>query len=92
MEITLISGPDLTCDHKRLWSNLQKSDPLFAGPYFSPEFVSTVASVRDGVFVGLLAEQGEVVGFFPFWRYAAQEAEAVASTYTDFQGVVSSRV
>ena len=68
MKISIISGKSLTPEHLLLWSHFQQANPDLANPFFSPEFTSAVAAVKDDVWVGLLEEAGGIVGFFPFER------------------------
>ncbi len=89
MKVTVLPACELTSDLAALWSRLQAADPALASPFFSPEFTAAVSRVRTDVYVGILEEEGEVVGFFPFQRDAAGAGAAVGLGLNDFQGVVA---
>ena len=71
-----------------LWSRLQESNADLSSPYFHPEFTQAVASVRNDVEVGILEENGETVGFFPFQRRRFQIGKPVGGRLSDFHGAV----
>lgn len=93
MKVSVIPAASLGPEHRRRWQLLQQDDPAFASPYLSPEFTDAVAAVRDGVYVGVLAEGGEIVGFFPFQRAEAPgeppAGEPVGEGVCDYQAVVA---
>lgn len=88
MKISIIPGKSLTPEHLLLWSHFQQANPDLASPYFCPEFTSAVAAVRDDVWVGLLEEAGEIVGFFPFERGKLPIGRPVGYALCDYQGLI----
>ena len=88
MKISIISGKSLTPEHLLLWSHFQQANPDLANPFFSPEFTSAVAAVKDDVWVGLLEEAGGIVGFFPFERGKLPIGRPVGNGLCDYQGLI----
>lgn len=88
MKTTIISGKSLTPEHFLLWSHIQQSNPALTNPYFCPEFTSAVAAVRDDVWVGILEQAGEIVGFFPFQRGKLPIGQPVGYLLCDYQGAI----
>lgn len=88
MKTTIIPGKSLTPEHLLLWSHFQQSNAALASPYFCPEFTSAVAAVRDDVWIGILKEAGEIVGFFPFQRGKLPIGQPVGYGLCDYQGLI----
>lgn len=84
----VVAGGALTSDDVSLWTEIQQQDAAFASPFFSPVFTRIVASVRGDVYVAVLEEAGETVGFFPFQRGRLGAGRPVGWTISDYQGVV----
>ena len=78
---------DLLCQ----WTGLQQSNPDLCSPFFCPEFTLAIAAARDDVFVGVLEQEGKVVGFFPFQRGNHAVGKPVGWQMCDYQGVVAGR-
>ncbi len=89
MKVTVLPAPDLSPAHAQMWSRIQQGDPLLTSPYFTPAFVETVASVRDDVFIGVVEDGNDGVGFFPFQRQRG-EGVPVAHGVSDFHGLIAS--
>ena len=89
MKYNVISGHELTFDMVDRWREIQKSDSSLANPYFCPEFTQAVAAVRDDVFIGLIENQGNIVGFFPFHRsWGGRTARSIGLGLSDYHGVI----
>lgn len=86
MEISMIPAKALTSDLEEKWSLLQQTDDDFASPFFCPEFTSSLALYRNDIYVALMKEGSEVVGFFPFrlGRYAIAKPMQMC----DYQGII----
>jgi CelD/BcsL family acetyltransferase involved in cellulose biosynthesis len=91
MKIAVIPGRSMTAEQMGRWTQLQEADPAFASPFLSPEFTQAVAAVRDDVYVALLEEGGEIVGFFPYQRGWCSVGRPVGGLLNDLQGVVVQR-
>ncbi|MEX2285629.1 MAG: GNAT family N-acetyltransferase [Planctomycetaceae bacterium] len=88
MKITVTDGRDLSNDQLAAWGRLQCADSRFRSPFFRPEFTQMVAATRDDVEVGIIEDDGQCVGFFPFQRNRAGVGTPVSSRLSDFHGVV----
>ena len=89
MKISVIKGSELGFSDVNRWRAIQRENPELASPYFCPEFTQEVAAVRDDVFVGILEEEGEVVGYFPHQRRRFGIGYAVGGSFSDFHGVIA---
>jgi CelD/BcsL family acetyltransferase involved in cellulose biosynthesis len=88
MIVQAIEPRSLTFDHLTRWSQIQQADGALASPFFCPEFTRIVGSVRDDVYVGVLEEDGRIVGFFPFQRGRLGAGQPLAWKISDYQGLV----
>ena len=88
MKLTVVSGNDLSDDLLATWARLQEANPALANPFFRPEFVAIVAKVRNDVFVGVLEELNQVVGFFPFHRRRGGIGRPIGLRLSDYHGVI----
>lgn len=70
------------------WRTLQASNPALANPYFNVEYLQSVAAVRDDVFVSIIEEAGEVIGFFPWQSKDGRVAAPVGGRLSDYQGII----
>lgn len=89
MRISAVPARDLDAALLAKWRSLQMTIPTFANPYFSPHFTMAVASLRDDVFVGILEDGGQPVGFFPFQRSWGGIGHPVGGPFSSYQGVVA---
>ena len=62
----------------RLWCELQRTEPLLESPYFRPEFVRAVASVRTDVEIAVLMRDGTRTGAIVTTRPEDRDAGATA--------------
>jgi len=88
MKIKAIPAAELSPQHLSQWSMLQQSNPELASPYFCPEFTVAVASVRPDVYVAVLEDAGQAVGFFPFQRNRLGIGKPVGGALSDYHGVI----
>lgn len=89
MVIQLLHINRLSCGLADAWSEVQRSEPTLASPFFSAGFAAAFASVHGGVEAAVLREEGQIVGFFPFQRDPAGGGWAIAEPVCDFQGLVA---
>ncbi|HKP73414.1 MAG TPA: GNAT family N-acetyltransferase [Pyrinomonadaceae bacterium] len=89
MDIEVIGGNELTAGQQQLWSRLQRADESLASPYFSAQFTRAVAAVRDDLFVGVLKDGGETVGFFPFQRDETRAGRPAGDRFSDYHGIIA---
>jgi CelD/BcsL family acetyltransferase involved in cellulose biosynthesis len=71
-----------------LWLEIQRQSPVYASPYFRPEFTQTAAAVRDDVEVAVLVENGEPAGFWPFQRGALNLGKPIGGKLSDYHGPI----
>ena len=51
------------------WENLRDSRPEYASPFFSTRFSEAVHAARGDVWIAVIMDGDEIVGFFPFHRF-----------------------
>jgi len=91
MNIAVIRGDELSAEHIRRWSELQRADPALVSSFFRPEFTDAVARTRRDVFVAILEDAARAVGFFPFQRQAPGIGRPVGGTLSDYHGAIADR-
>jgi CelD/BcsL family acetyltransferase involved in cellulose biosynthesis len=84
----VVPAESLSADELRRWSEIRQNVPSLTSPFFSPTFTSIVAATRDDVRVGVLEEDGELLGFFPFQRGSLGSGRPVGSILSDYHGAV----
>jgi CelD/BcsL family acetyltransferase involved in cellulose biosynthesis len=89
MKIRAIAAAALSGDLVSRWRVIQQADPLLASPYFCPEFTQSVAAVRNDVYVGIIEDAGQVVGFFPHQRGRLGLGQPVGGPLSDFHGLIA---
>jgi CelD/BcsL family acetyltransferase involved in cellulose biosynthesis len=89
MTYDAIPARELSPDLIERWSTIQGQSASFASPYFRPEFTQAVAAVRNDVFIGLLAHESRIVGFFPFHRKRGGVARPIGLGLSDYHGVIA---
>ncbi|MCE5267501.1 MAG: GNAT family N-acetyltransferase [Planctomycetaceae bacterium] len=89
MNIRLLSAEALTPAQWAAWAEIQRTEPALDSPYFRPEFTQAVAAVRGPVDVGVLENDGQPVGFFPFHRGKGNVGRPVGGVMSDFHGVIA---
>lgn len=91
MRVSVIPSSDLSPEQIKSWSRIQQANPELASPYFCPEYTMAVAAVRDDVYVAVLEELGQTVGFFPFQRRWGRIGRPVGGPLSDYQAVIVPR-
>lgn len=89
MKVRVLPARELGPGEIARWKALQASDPAFDSPYLCPEFTQAVAAVRDDVHVGVLEQDGRVVGFFPHQRRRFGWGGPVGGRLCDVHGVIA---
>jgi CelD/BcsL family acetyltransferase involved in cellulose biosynthesis len=88
MNITVTRGDRLTPELIDAWSSIQAANAAIASPYFSPGFTRAAAVVRDDVYVAVIRQGPDLVGFFPFQRNRVGAGCPVAGFFSDFHGLI----
>lgn len=91
MEVEVIKGSELSDDMKSLWQYYQLSNVNLSNPFFSHEFVSIVSSCRNNIYIALIIEDGDIIGFFPFNKGRFGLASPVGGAMSDYHGYISNR-
>jgi len=91
MKVTVVNARDLSAAQEARWNELQQADSSLASPYLCPEFTKAVAFVRDDVYIAIMMQGGDTVGFFPFQRERFGIGKPVGGRLSDFQGAVVAR-
>lgn len=89
MRVELIPATRLEPHHLATWADILRGQPTLDSPFFTPEFVQVVASVRPDVEVALLYDDHRLAGFFPFQRSRLNVALPVGAGFSEFHGVVA---
>lgn len=70
------------------WRSICESSLAFGSPFFHPQFLQTVATVRAGVRVAVISDGDENIGFLPYEAGKSRHGRPVAAGLSDFQGIV----
>lgn len=90
MHVTVIPAREIDQTLRCHWQTIQKSNPIFANPYFCVEYTEAVATVRDDIFIGVIENDNQVIGFFPFQKKGKSAAGPVGGRLSDYQGLIVS--
>lgn len=84
----LITPTELDSTLIDAWRSIQSRSDDFKSPYFCPDFTQLVATVRDGVRVIVVENDGRPVGFFPYQRSFLGMGKPVGGPLSDYHGVI----
>ncbi|MEM7810778.1 MAG: GNAT family N-acetyltransferase [Planctomycetota bacterium] len=88
MEIDVRRIGDLAAEDLSAWRRLLDEGPCTVSPFVTPRFAELVDRCRGGVRVGVLADAGRTVGFFPYQLRGERHAVPVGWPMSDMQAVV----
>jgi CelD/BcsL family acetyltransferase involved in cellulose biosynthesis len=88
MDVSVLHPGELGPAELDRWRALQQGNPLLANPFLSPEFTLAVGRIRHNARVGVLTEDREVVGFFPYELHAFGVAGPIGAGLSDCQGLI----
>ncbi|MGO8799121.1 MAG: GNAT family N-acetyltransferase [Roseiarcus sp.] len=88
MKITTIAGRELGPDLAAKWAALQRANADLSSPFFHPEFIRCVASVKPNVEIAIVEDAGRLVAFFPFERILRSLGGPVGGPLSDYHGLV----
>jgi CelD/BcsL family acetyltransferase involved in cellulose biosynthesis len=89
IDYALIPARDLPTEYVGRMAALADENPALASPFFQPQYAQTVAEVRDGIDMVVLASAGRAVGFYPFERMAGDVGRPVGGGMSNCQGVIA---
>jgi CelD/BcsL family acetyltransferase involved in cellulose biosynthesis len=78
----------LTQEHITKWHELLLKYSYLKSPFLTPEYHKLIHKCGQNVFIGLILKNEEVIGFFPFEKYADEKARPVGSIFCDYQCVI----
>jgi CelD/BcsL family acetyltransferase involved in cellulose biosynthesis len=88
MQVEVINARELDAGLEAEWRAIQADNPLLAGPYFSVQYTKLAAEVRHDVFVAVMRDEGEVIGFLPFQRTFGRVGRPVSGPMSDYQAFI----
>ena len=71
------------------WNALRGSDPVYASPYFSPEFHEAVASVTRSARLLIVEDAGSAVAMLPFQHRPAGLCGPIGGHLNDMHGLIA---
>jgi CelD/BcsL family acetyltransferase involved in cellulose biosynthesis len=89
MQTRVLSAASLDREQLQRWSEIQRSCPSLASPFFRPEYASLVAAAGEDVKVALLESSAGPAGFFPFQLGHFGVGRPAGSLITDYHGVIA---
>jgi CelD/BcsL family acetyltransferase involved in cellulose biosynthesis len=87
--VHLISPDTLSNELIAAWRSHQMAAEDLRGPFFSPEYIRIVASVRPEVSVAVIETDGQPPAFLPFHRDGSHVARPVGLRASDFSGLIA---
>jgi CelD/BcsL family acetyltransferase involved in cellulose biosynthesis len=85
----MISFSELTDQQLETWDNFRSQNPSLQSPYFTHQFIRTVARIRDDVKVLVISRDGIDIGFLPFESKKNGPAVPVGNRLSDWHGIIS---
>jgi len=73
----------------KFWEQTCANNPGLSSPFFSPEFILSVASARTDVELAVMENARGIVAILPFERLPWNIAGPVGSFLSDYQGVIA---
>lgn len=84
----LIRPKDLMPADRRAWEAFAGTRPEWQSPLLRPAFTDAVAKVRDDVWVLVLREGANAIGFLPHHRRSNGFARPVGAPYSDYTALI----
>lgn len=88
MQITVARPAELGPREIAAWRWLQGQSPALASPFLCPEFAVVVGDCKPGARVAVLADGGQLTGFFPFERRRFGLGAPIGAGLNDSQGLI----
>ena len=90
LDITRIKAEALTVAHRELWTEMRSGNPALYSPYFHPDYTQLVSQLQNDVYIAIINQDGQPVGFLPFQqRRKNGSARPVGAPMTDYHGIIS---
>jgi CelD/BcsL family acetyltransferase involved in cellulose biosynthesis len=91
LRVQLLSPDRLSNDLMGVWRSHQLADHNLRGPFFSPEYICSVAEARPDVTIAVVEMPGHSPAFFPFHCDRSKVARPVGLRACDFSGLIAAR-
>lgn len=88
MHVSVVTPDVLEAAQIKRWRSIQRNNPELKSPYFCLEFLLLVALVRDDIYVGVISENDQIVGFFPFQKNSMFSAGPIGGPLSDYHGLI----
>lgn len=89
MKVSVIKTSELDRDLENRWEEIRSQNSDLVSPYFTAEFTKQVGKCRPQVYVGVLEENGDIIGFFPFQKNIVGTGRPVGGALSDYHGLIS---
>ncbi len=89
MIVRVEQGGSLGAAELARWAEIRSGSTALASPFFSPAFTEIVASARADVHVGVIEQDAEITGFFPFQRGRFGLGRPAGALISDYHGVIA---
>jgi CelD/BcsL family acetyltransferase involved in cellulose biosynthesis len=89
MKVSVIRASELDDACKSQWTEIQQSNSMLASPYFCVEFTEALAAIRHDVYVAIIEDGSDIVGFFPYHRRRSGFGRPVGLGLSDCHGVIA---
>jgi len=90
MKVTVIRASELDDACKGHWTKIQRSNGNLISPYFCVEFTEALAAVRNDVYVAVIEDGPNIIGFFPFHRRRLGFGRPIGLGLSDYHGAIAS--
>ena len=90
MQITVVRPAELGPGEIAAWHRLQRQSEALASPFLCPEFAVAVGDCNPGARVAVLADGGQLAGFFPFEHRRFGLGAPIGGGLNDSQGLIHS--
>jgi CelD/BcsL family acetyltransferase involved in cellulose biosynthesis len=73
------------------WKRISQSRFFYNRPYYQPEWVKLIDSVRGDARIAIIEDAGQVIGFLPFQLQSINRNPAIGMSLADYQGPIYSK-
>jgi CelD/BcsL family acetyltransferase involved in cellulose biosynthesis len=88
MRISVVRPSELTAAELAQWRRMQHDSVYLQNPFLSCEFALAVDRIRDDAHVGVLEQDGKIVGFFPYQLRSRRVGGPIGAGLSDCQGII----
>lgn len=88
MRTTLCRPSELGVDDLAMWRQIQRTSAELTSPFLSPGFALALETVREDVWVAVIADGARTAGYFPFQR-RRRVGRGLAMGVSDCQAIIT---